>query len=248
MTPEEENALLKEQLALLQQQETHQPEAAAQTSPTFLAKREALLSHMKETFQSAYLTLDSIIQGVALGYLVTILVSNQHSFALFAWINAYTSFMVIMLVWAEMLLNTFAFTYITDVFDILVPFLYFALQIPLFRFIEQEPLYLLFSVFTTTFGGLFYLHAVSQAHKYRTENDYTLCVLKKHHLIVLSVVGFVVYDLLFLLFFFLSETFPGSQTLTLLFSVCEAVLSSLFLLRFSLVMKALVSEGHPPRG
>ena len=240
MTPEEENALLKAQLARLLQQVSHQPEVAAQTSTPFSSKREALLSHMKETFQTAYLTLASIIQGVTLGYLVTFVVSNQHSFALFAWINAYSSLMVIMLVWAEVLLNTFAFTSITDVFDILVPFLYFVLQILMFSFIEQEPLFLLFTVFTTTFGGVFYLHAVSQAHKYRTENDYTLLVLKKHHLIVLSVVGFVAYDLLYLLFFFLSEAFPGSQTLTLLFSVCEAVLASLYLPRFSVTMKALV--------
>jgi hypothetical protein len=258
MTPEEEIALLKAQLHLseelrttqaqllheaqarLQQLESHQSAAFPQTKTALSLKREVLLSHIKNSFSVAYLTFVSIIQGVALGYLVAFIFSNYQHFSPATWVNAYTSFMVILLVWAQTLLDTFSFKYILDIFDILVVFVYFLLEILLFSFINTESLFLLFSLFATGLALLDYVYIVKMAHKYVSDNEYVLYVFKKRNLIVLTYVGLVVYVLLFLVVFLLSEKFGGSQTLNLLFSLLVALASSLYLVKFSFTMNALV--------
>lgn len=243
----EQLRLTQEQLRVLEQAPLAQLESQAPAGVpppmTSLARqREDLISRIKDSFTVAYLTFVSIIQGVAVGYLVTFVVSNHQHFSPASWVNASTSFIVIVLVWAQTLLDTFSFKYILDIFDILVVFAFFLLEIFLFSFIENESLYLLFSGLATGFALVDYVYIMHMAHKYVSDNEYVLNVFKKRNLIVLNYVGLVGYVLLYLVLFLLSETFSSSQTLTLLFSLLVALASSLYLVKFSFTMKTLVKE------
>jgi hypothetical protein len=77
---------------------------------------------LKAQFAPAYLTLASIIQGVALSALVVRVESTYASFDATAWLLAAATFLVIVDIWHEYLMMVLAYVWLPTLFDSLTPF------------------------------------------------------------------------------------------------------------------------------
>jgi hypothetical protein len=90
-------------------------------------QREAALTwarrRVEESFRDIYLTLISIIQGVALGFLAQSIASHIHDLTADRVGRMVTVFLVIVVVWQEYMVGAVMFAWIPGTVDSLVPFL-----------------------------------------------------------------------------------------------------------------------------
>src|SRR5690349_17919714 len=92
-----------------------------------LERRNLLLS-LESAFSISYVTLISIIQGGALGYLVTVLDrvtaqgANLTHLDLESWLLAFLAFILIATVWNEYMMGATIFNWIPTLMDALIPF------------------------------------------------------------------------------------------------------------------------------
>jgi hypothetical protein len=90
---------------------------------------------LKSQFAPAYLTLTSIIQGVALSTLVMRVESNYDRFDAVDWVLAVTTFLVIVDIWHEYLMMVLAYVWWPTLLDSLVPFAFFAAEVFMAHFV-----------------------------------------------------------------------------------------------------------------
>ncbi len=95
---------------------TRGSEQASDPTPEVVAQR------LTGQFATAYLTLASIIQGVALTTLVSRVEAAYSGFTAADWVLTVTTFLVILIVWQEYLLQALAYVWLPTVLDSLVPF------------------------------------------------------------------------------------------------------------------------------
>jgi hypothetical protein len=86
-------------------------------------------SRLTGQFAPAYLTLASIIQGVALATLVMRVEATYGGFDAAAWVLTVATFFTCLIVWHEYVLQVLAFVWIPTVLDTVVPFAFLAAEL-----------------------------------------------------------------------------------------------------------------------
>ena len=87
---------------------------------------EVVSQRLKSQFAPAYLTLISIIQGTALAFLATRVEANYPQFATTDWLLTIATFLALVTLWHEYLMQALAFVWMPTVLDSLVPFAFLA--------------------------------------------------------------------------------------------------------------------------
>jgi hypothetical protein len=117
------------------------PRGSTGEGPRTSAAAEALeratpvSQRLKGQFAPAYLTLASIIQGVALSALVVRVESTYTSFDAVAWLLTVATFLVIVDIWHEYLMMVLAYVWLPTLLDSLVPFAFVATELFLGHFV-----------------------------------------------------------------------------------------------------------------
>jgi hypothetical protein len=96
---------------------------------------ETVSQRLKGQFAPAYLTLTSIIQGVALSTLVIRVESNSAQFDATNWLLAVTTFVGFLTVWNEYLMQVLMFVWVPTLLDSLVPFAFLASELFMAHFV-----------------------------------------------------------------------------------------------------------------
>ena len=108
------------------------PTAADDAAPDTLAQR------LTSQFAPAYLTLASIIQGVALSTLVLRVEATYAGFDAVAWLLTLATFLTCLIVWHEYVLQVLAFVWMPTVLDTVVPFAFLAAELLLAHCVYQN--------------------------------------------------------------------------------------------------------------
>jgi hypothetical protein len=98
-------------------------------SPTSVAAR------LRQQFAPAYLTLTSIIQGVALSALVSRVEGMYGHFNLASWLLSIATLLTFLLVWHEYLMQALAYVWMPTLVDSAVPFAFLVVELLLAHFI-----------------------------------------------------------------------------------------------------------------
>jgi len=85
--------------------------------------------HIKESFASTYLTIISIIQGVALSALYSVVEPRYEHFGIAQWIMVAATLLLIIATWHLFMINALAFKWVLSLMDSLVPFLLGTLEL-----------------------------------------------------------------------------------------------------------------------
>src|SRR5215467_2421392 len=94
-----------------------------------------IAERLKSQFAPAYLTLASIVQGVALSTLVVRVESSYPGFNAVAWLLSITTFLVILDIWHEYLMLVLAYVWLPTLLDSIVPFAFVATELFLAHFV-----------------------------------------------------------------------------------------------------------------
>jgi hypothetical protein len=82
-----------------------------------------LLSHIKDSFTSIYLTVLSIVQGVALTSLAVVVADGYSEFTPVQWALVVLTFLILIIVWNHVTTDAMTWTWIPDFRDSAIPFL-----------------------------------------------------------------------------------------------------------------------------
>jgi hypothetical protein len=110
---------------------------AGEPGPTQSPTPEVIRQRLTGPFSTAYLTLESIIQGVALTTLVSRVEATYGSFAAADWVLSTTTFLVILIVWHEYLTQSLLYTWLPTFLDSLVPFAFLVDELFLAHLVYQ---------------------------------------------------------------------------------------------------------------
>jgi hypothetical protein len=117
----------------------HSPPAVLQEGDSRAIERPGrLLTSLHGAFSSTYLTLTSIIQGVALAYLITVADDEMSAFGTASWLLVATVFLAIVAAWHEYMTAVTVFVWIPRLRDSLIPFLLGGSEIVLIRSLRRE--------------------------------------------------------------------------------------------------------------
>jgi hypothetical protein len=139
---------------------------------------EMISQRLKDQFAPAYLTLTSIIQGVALSVLAARVEATYAQFDATDWLLTIATFLVFLEVWNEYLMQVLAFVWVPTLLDSLVPFAFLAGELFMAHFVYHGlrgwllTLGLIFIV-----GGAATLVTFTQARTLAEENRDTARVL-----------------------------------------------------------------------
>jgi hypothetical protein len=90
---------------------------------------EIISERLKSQFAPTYLTLTSIIQGVAISALVAKVEANYPQMGPVDWLLTITSFIGFLVLWHEYMMQSLAFVWIPTLLDSLVPFAFLAAEL-----------------------------------------------------------------------------------------------------------------------
>lgn len=167
---------------------------------------ETVSQRLKGQFAPAYLTLTSIIQGVALAFLAARVEATYTQFDATNWLLTATTFVGFLTVWNEYLMQVLAFVWVPTLLDSLVPFAFLACELFMTHFVYNNlrswllTLGLIFIV-----GGAAQILTITQARSLPDENRDITRVLAPHYrvraalsavIVVLSLGSLALYDLL----------------------------------------------------
>jgi hypothetical protein len=99
---------------------------------------ERLSTRLTGQFAPVYLTLTSIIQGVALSALASRVEATAPGFGVVEWLLSVTTFLVVVAVWNEYVLQVLAFVWAPTLLDSLVPFAFLAAELFLAHFVYHD--------------------------------------------------------------------------------------------------------------
>lgn len=97
----------------------------------------ALLEVLRASFSSQYLTLTSIIQGVALAYLIVVVDEEMTEFGATQWTLAVAAFLAIVSAWHEYMTAVTIFVWVPRFWDALIPFVLGASELMLIRSLRR---------------------------------------------------------------------------------------------------------------
>lgn len=161
---------------------------------------EAIRKRAKELFPSIYLTLVSIIQSLALGYLLSSLKDSQqfwtlNSESLIAWLQIAAMCQIIFLIWHEYVVGVISFQWVLGISDSIIPFGFGISQFALISFINPSTLYLwLYSMGVLNGIALFAYKNMYRKAKRDTDNEEVLKVVdscQRFTEIIVAVAGVV---------------------------------------------------------
>jgi hypothetical protein len=137
-----------------------------------------LLSNLKTAWSSVYLTLISLIQGVALAYLFERFAEKMQpsieSVDASTWLKFGSAVMILVIVWQEYLSGSIAFVSVPTLRDAFIPFLLGVVEFFVSHFVGTAGPYWYISVCALwLLGSVAYWNFYCQAGQYR-ENDYIL--------------------------------------------------------------------------
>jgi hypothetical protein len=92
---------------------------------------------IKDQFAPAYLTLTSIIQGVALAALVARVEATYAAFGTADWLLTVATFVAFLAVWHEYLMQALAYVWLPSLLDSLVPFAFLAGEFFMAHFVSH---------------------------------------------------------------------------------------------------------------
>jgi len=118
---------------------------------------ETVSQRLKGQFAPAYLTLTSIIQGVALAFLAARVEATYTQFDAMDWLLAAATFVGFLAVWNEYLMQVLAFVWVPTLLDSLVPFAYLACELFMAHFVYHN-----LRGWLLTLGLIFVVGALSQ--------------------------------------------------------------------------------------
>ncbi len=102
------------------------------------AKPELLSDRLKNQFAPIYLTLTSIIQGVALATLAARVEATYPGFDATNWVLVAATFIAVLAVWHEYLMQVVAFVWLPSLLDSVVPFAFLATELLLVHFVYSD--------------------------------------------------------------------------------------------------------------
>ena len=167
---------------------------------------ETVSQRLKSQFAPAYLTLTSIIQGVALAFLAARVEATYTQFDAMDWLLTAATFVGFLAVWNEYLMQVLAFVWVPTLLDSLVPFAFLACELFMAHFVYNNlrgwllTLGLIFVV-----GGAAQILTVTQARSLADENRDMTRVLAPQGwfraaldvvFVVLSLCAWALYDAL----------------------------------------------------
>jgi hypothetical protein len=167
---------------------------------------ETVSQRLKSQFAPAYLTLTSIIQGVALAFLAARVEATYTQFDATDWLLTAATFVGFLVVWNEYLMQVLAFVWVPTLLDSLVPFAFLACELFMAHFVYNNlrgwllTLGLIFVV-----GGAAQILTVTQARSLADENRDMTRVLAPQGwfraaldvvFVVLSLCAWALYDAL----------------------------------------------------
>ena len=167
---------------------------------------ETVSQRLKGQFAPAYLTLTSIIQGVALAFLAARVEATYTQFDAMDWLLTAATFVGFLVVWNEYLMQVLAFVWVPTLLDSLVPFAFLACELFMAHFVYNNlrgwllTLGLIFVV-----GGAAQILTVTQARSLADENRDMTRVLAPQGwfraaldvvFVVLSLCAWALYDAL----------------------------------------------------
>jgi len=88
-----------------------------------------LLTHLKDSFTSIYLTVLSIVQGVALTSLAVVVADGYTEFTPVQWALVLLTFLILIIVWNHVTTDAMTWTWIPDFRDAAIPFLLGAFEL-----------------------------------------------------------------------------------------------------------------------
>ena len=95
----------------------------------------------RDSHASTYLTLISIVQGVAFSYLVLYVITYHNCFKDISWILLASTFLIIVLTWNEYIMGIVSFVWIPGILDALIPFTLGSTEIYIIYSISELPTY-----------------------------------------------------------------------------------------------------------
>ena len=145
---------------------------------------------LKDSLSPVYLTLLSVIQGVALADLALVVAANYQQFTLIHWLLVLFNFGVLIGIWNHYMMNNKLWDWIPDLRDAYIPFVVGALEL-----IFNHTISLSLSTWLFTFALLYIMGALAMWHaRWRAgkeaENARLLGLLRRQHrLFILSSLG-----------------------------------------------------------
>src|SRR5436190_2933008 len=91
-----------------------------------------------DQFAPAYLTLASIIQGVALASLVMRVEPNAGGYSLADWVRVSASLVAVLAIWHEYLMMVFAYVWLPTLVDSMLPFAFLVAEVFMVHFLPAD--------------------------------------------------------------------------------------------------------------
>jgi hypothetical protein len=135
------------------------------------ATTQALARRLSDMFTPAYLTLISIIQGVALSMLAGRIESGYPHFTLTDWIVAGTTFLFCLGVWNEYVMGLMIYAAVASLLDAAIPFAVLAIELLLVHFMGGDPRGYLLAFALGACGGVVATLQVALRPETRTQNQ-----------------------------------------------------------------------------
>ncbi|HEY7343558.1 MAG TPA: hypothetical protein VH591_22005 [Ktedonobacterales bacterium] len=134
------------------------------------AAAQALARRLNVMFAPAYLTLISIIQGVALSTLAGRIESGSTHFTPVDWIVASTTFLFCLGVWNEYVMGLMIYAAVASLLDAAIPFAVLAIELLLVHFVGGDPRGYLLAFALGACGGVVAAVHVALRPETRTAN------------------------------------------------------------------------------
>ena len=214
-----------------------EPEHAASAggrgaAPLAVDDSARLLTSLYASFTSTYLTLTSILQGVALAYLVVVVDDEMHAFEAAHWILVVTTFLMIVAAWHEYMTAVTVFVWIPRLRDSLIPFLLGGAELVLIRSLGQQTeleWFFLAMAVTSLVTLVAFLNMYASAAAERDKNRVLLENTRFYERLSLTFVS--CSGVLFLIFSAVEARAPASATLDVVLAATTLALVVAFLAR-----------------
>jgi hypothetical protein len=177
----------------------HLPDTGARKERPFERKTTPaqISQRLKDQFTPAYLTLTSIIQGVALSALVGRIESQYPQFTAADRLLAIATFVTVLAVWNEYVMQVLAFVWVPTLLDSVVPFAFLAGELFLTHFVYQNLRLWLFTAALIFLVGVAAQIVTSvQSRRFAEENrDITRILVPGGRIRAVLSAGFIVLSL-----------------------------------------------------
>jgi hypothetical protein len=140
-----------------------------------------LQQRLKDSFSLVYLTLLSVIQGVALADLALIVGAGYQQFTVMRWLLVLVNFGLVISIWHTFTIHITLWSWIPDLRDAIVPFMIGALELVFNHTISLSLSAWLFTLAIIASMATLSIWYVSQRAKEESENTKLLGLLRRQH-------------------------------------------------------------------